>query len=378
MRFDKSKSKAFRASEAWKSTDADFVFDETLGQKRLHSFSGNERNCLFLNRGGKQFTDISQICGADNIADGRTFVYWDYDRDGWQDIALVNANAPLLSFYRNSIGEMTEAGGQAGHIIALRLVGGNRAATSSSVVSNRDGFGAKVEVDLGGMKLRREHRCGEGFCAQNSATMIIGIGDHDTARSVKVRWPSGKSNTIENVPHGTLLTSFENLEESTDGSGFNSALYPASARTASQTTQIKVSSPRLTLSLPTEPSSSPNVLRVYTTMATWCVACKHHLPQIETLRSTFDNSEMEIYGVPVDSEDTATKLKTYESTFKPAYKLLANLTSEQRSVVQAQLTEELGSEVLPSTIITDKKGHILRSLKGIPTVSDIRKLARDQ
>ena len=74
------------------------------GKQLRHSFSGHERNHLFLNRDGKRFDDVSVISGLDNIADSRAFVYWDYDRDGWQDIALVNANYPLLNFYRNEIG----------------------------------------------------------------------------------------------------------------------------------------------------------------------------------------------------------------------------------------------------------------------------------
>ena len=103
VRTDIKTPKTFRASKDWKDEEQiagneEFVLDEGGGQKQLHSFSGYERNCLFLNRAGKQFTDVSLISGLDNIADGRTFVYWDYDRDGWQDIALVNANSPLLNF----------------------------------------------------------------------------------------------------------------------------------------------------------------------------------------------------------------------------------------------------------------------------------------
>ena len=32
----------------------------------------------------------------DSIADGRGFAYFDFDRDGWQDVVLVNSNAPQL------------------------------------------------------------------------------------------------------------------------------------------------------------------------------------------------------------------------------------------------------------------------------------------
>ena len=55
---------------------------------RADSQTGNERNHLFLNRAGARFVDISPLSGMDTPADSRTFVLWDYDRDGWQDVSV--------------------------------------------------------------------------------------------------------------------------------------------------------------------------------------------------------------------------------------------------------------------------------------------------
>ena len=102
------------------------------GTLQVHSLSGKERNHLFLSAGGKQFTDISMISGLDNIGDGRGFVLLDYDRDGWQDIALVGANRPLLSLYHNRIaGADDPADKTRARMIALRFVGGAREAKPS-------------------------------------------------------------------------------------------------------------------------------------------------------------------------------------------------------------------------------------------------------
>ena len=58
-----------------------------------------ERNHFFLNMGsGKEFVDISALAGTDSASDGRSFALFDYDRDGWQDIVVVNANQPLPIF----------------------------------------------------------------------------------------------------------------------------------------------------------------------------------------------------------------------------------------------------------------------------------------
>jgi hypothetical protein len=128
--------------------------DEELGGASL---SGFERNHLFLSSGGVKFADISGISGLDDPADGRSFGILDYDHDGWPDIALVNANAPMLELYRNRIGShpATLANPAGGRMIALRFVGGNRAAKPTRTASARDGIGARVTVDLGDAKLLR-------------------------------------------------------------------------------------------------------------------------------------------------------------------------------------------------------------------------------
>ena len=74
-------------------------------------------------------------------------------------------------------------------------------------------------MDLGDARIVREHRCGEGWSTQNSATMFVGIGAHATVASVSVRWPSGKTTSTQAVPEGTLLTAYENPADSPSGRG---------------------------------------------------------------------------------------------------------------------------------------------------------------
>lgn len=166
-----------------------------------HSYSGWERNRLFLNRGGRGFTDISSISGVDNVADGRSWGALDFDRDGWTDIALVNANTPLLNLYRNRIGDLGNRNG----MIAVRLVGGSESPHSSDL-SNRDAIGAVVTVTCGDRKFRRVRNCGEGFAAQNSATLMIGLGEVVEPVRIDVAWPSGRISRADGIEPGTLVT----------------------------------------------------------------------------------------------------------------------------------------------------------------------------
>ena len=50
------------------------------------SFSGYERDALFMNRDGKKFFDISGVSGIDSITDGRAAVFADFDNDGDYDV----------------------------------------------------------------------------------------------------------------------------------------------------------------------------------------------------------------------------------------------------------------------------------------------------
>ena len=59
----------------------------------------------------------------------------------------------------------------------------------------------------------REHRCGEGFASQNSRTLLIGIGEHEVAEQIRIRWPSGRSTELGEVAAGSLVTVFETGRE---------------------------------------------------------------------------------------------------------------------------------------------------------------------
>ena len=214
MRSDESLPETFRDESQW-------IIDPTTGARRpeferfnlygtefhKHPYSGNERNKLFLNAGGKDFIDISGISGADEIADSRTWVRWDFDKDGRSDIAVVNANKPLLSWFRNT---SARAGhGPDNHFITLRFEGANKEPRPTDAASNRDGYGARAVVKAGDLHIEREHICGEGYAGQNSATMLIGIG-RATEATISVHWPSGLVTGPASVGAGEMTICQEN------------------------------------------------------------------------------------------------------------------------------------------------------------------------
>lgn len=299
---------------------------------------------------------------------------FDYDHDGWQDIAIVNTNAPFFELFHNEIGtdsgsSHSRSGQRAGEMIALRFVGGNHAAHASGY-SNRDGYGARVVVGLGETRIVREHRCGEGFGAQNSATMLIGIGGRARAEFVSVRWPSGAVQRVSDVEAGSLLTLFEDSSQSPDGSGFLRAPYRIPAKKGKRAARR---SDRDRMVVGPSLETAPARLRLYTTTATWCDACKRSLPQLAAIRAAFGGTELLMLGVPVDEDDGSQKLAAYVAKYEPAYQMLSELPESAVSEVISRVVAALDDEVLPASIVTDGQGNVLDTLAGVPSISALRK-----
>jgi enediyne biosynthesis protein E4 len=164
-----------------------------------YSHSGNERNRTFLNQKGRSFMNISPVSGSDLIQDSRSFVTLDFNRDGRQDIAVVNANRPKLQMLKN----MMEA--DANGFIAIRLIGGNQLSGPSDGYSNRDGIGARILVETESGKILRVLSAGEGFASQNSKTIIVGLGRAGCAKRISVTWPSGRVTEGGGFQSGSLL-----------------------------------------------------------------------------------------------------------------------------------------------------------------------------
>ena len=338
------------------------------GMTPLQSWSGHERDHLFLNHAGKQFVEVSGISGLDSPLDGRAFALLDYDRDGFSDIAVVNANAPLFMLYRNRIGE-----GSRGRMVAIRFVGGSRTAVPAKDAASRDGYGARVTVALGDLTVVREHRCGEGFAAQNSPTMIVGIGDRKEVTSLSVRWPSGAVHQLRDVPAGTLITAYEVPAHSPNGGPFVMAPYVAVRVPEGRPVADGSAAPLL------RPTALPRIdpapkLNLFTTMATWCEACRGELPTIERLRSRFSTGDLAFWGVPVDDLDSEERLSAYVARHRPAYRLLSGIPRGDVQAVARVINDRLKVDALPASAVTDAAGRVLLVTAGLPTISELRRL----
>ncbi len=364
---------SLRDSDVWRND----WFYRVSSSPAAYSFSGHERNHLFLSDKGRQFHDISGISGLDSPADGRSFVILDYDRDGRSDIAVVGSNRPLLSLYRNETRQFElDSPETSGRFLAIRFQGGNRTDQPTDTFSSRDGYGAIVRASVGDETWMREHRCGEGFAAQNSATLRLGIGPHDRVDQLEIVWPSGQRQQVSGVAADSLVTVYENPTDSPTGEAFVVTTYsPAKPVPTVDQPDDKPPIVRLDLTaLPEVETAEPARLRLYTTMATWCSVCKQYAPELHRLRDVFDRGTLAMFGLPIDPDDRPEDLAAYVKRQAPAYRMISDLDAQTRRRVLAHLVDTLGTDAPPSTIVTDQQGGVLLTVGGVPTISDIYRL----
>ena len=132
---------------------------------------------FYLNDGTGLFSEITDRTGPyfeQEKMVGRGSAVADYDNDGDQDLFIVNTAQPAV-LLRN-------ATANGNHWLALRLRGS---------LSNRDGYGARVEVHSGDRVQVAEHRSASSYLSQDDPRLFFGLGRKDRVDGVSIRWPSG-------------------------------------------------------------------------------------------------------------------------------------------------------------------------------------------
>jgi hypothetical protein len=147
-------------------------------------------NQLFHNKGRGRFVEVTLSSGPGLLSKrvGRGVAFGDYDNDGDTDIFIVNNNQPA-TLLRND-------GGNRNHWLMVKTVG---------TKSNREGIGARVKVEAGGLTQVAEVRSGSSYLSQNDLRLLFGLGSSAKVDRVEVRWPSGTVETVENVAANQLL-----------------------------------------------------------------------------------------------------------------------------------------------------------------------------
>ena len=288
-----------------KSTNNEYLDSFALLAQRIrsgNSFSGNERNCAFLNSKNGAFTDVSYSFGLDLIDDSRGLAVMDIDRDGDPDYLLTNRTAPRFRVLRNDINHQN-------NWLVLNLVGDPKMGCSS------DAIGARVEVSVDGRKIFRTLYAGDAFLSQSSKSLRFGLGESTKIDSIKVKWPSG---VVETFDIGSKIGEFTLRQ----GTGKIEAIKPIVFKKKIDSLAPKIPSNddafRIRLS---QPLKLPNQLEfidldgqkkyideltkngplLINLWATWCAPCIEELRDFAVRSSAFRSEGIKVLALSVDN-----------------------------------------------------------------------------
>ena len=157
-------------------------------------FPMHQKKLLLRNVGGGRFEDVTARAGAAFALSevGRGLAVGDVDNDGDVDLLIGNNNGRTrLLINQAPLSPSFGAPGAKKHWLGLKLA-----------------VGARVEISRAKAgSLWRRSRADGSYASANDPRVLVGLGDDASPVSVRVRWPSGKTELFAdvNVDHYVTL-----------------------------------------------------------------------------------------------------------------------------------------------------------------------------
>ena len=319
------------------------------------SFSGYERDPLYLNLGNRKFMDVSGVSGIDSITDGRAGVFADFDNDGDLDVFSTTIQGQAHLLFRNNVG-------QGGNNLRIALEG------TGTTAGGRDAYGSVVRVKTSQGTLTKIKSGGSGFISQHDPRLLFGLGNDARATSVEVTWPNGK---VERFEGDFKAGAFLLLREGT-GRAVSMNLGRANLpdpltpdEVFARGLKIAVGQPLPALNLKTV-AGAPVVLgshlkpgrqMLVNVWATWCAPCRHEMPELERLRPKLAARGIDLVGLNVDSEPDA-DVRGFLRENRVGYPIYVGGV---HAIENLYATDELS---VPLSILVDEKGVVREIIPG--------------
>ncbi len=343
------------------------------------SFSGNERNCVFLNpgRAGGAFANASAVSGLDFPDDGRGVAFLDLEGDGDLDVAISNRTAPRLRLMRNELPADDR-------FVALYLEG-------DGAGTNRDAVGARVELETTDGALRRSVRAGEGFLSQSSRWLHFGLGEGLPTGTVTVHWPGAGRETFSGIGQGGRYRIVQGSGRAAraPARGRQPALEPGEQQPPAPTTGARVvlaprpPSPQLSMrpfgageTLPIAIGRGrPVLLNIW---ASWCAPCRSELLDLTREEDALRAAGLEIAAlstdglgdVPTTTEESARKFMD-EVGFPFSSGMATEETLDKVEIVKRSLFDRRFPLSLPFSMLIDGEGRVAVLYRGGVTAVDL-------
>jgi hypothetical protein len=128
---------------------------------------------------GRGFVNVSASAGLAQTLAARGAAFGDIDNDGDTDVVLGQTDGPAV-LLRN--------GGAKNRWLGLSLAGPK---------GNRQGLGARVTVtDAAGAKQVFDVTGAGSYLSSNDPRLVVGLGGKSAVRTIEVRWPDGRTQTL--------------------------------------------------------------------------------------------------------------------------------------------------------------------------------------
>ena len=296
--------------------------------------------------------------------DSRSFVLADLDHDGRLEVILKNRNAPQLRVLRNAMKDL-------GHSIAFRLRGQK---------SNRDAIGTAVTVEAGTHRQTKYLQAGSGFLSQHTKELFFGVGKVEGPVRATVRWPSGLSQTFENLPVDSRIE----IQEGSDN-------FLAKPFAVSPPSYARAGEPQKLEPLPSsvetwliEPLSAPDFSLPDLAGKTWDLAsfrgsflllnfwstaspsCGEQMRLLRQSWSSLASSGLRIVGINVDDPRDTQAVQTFvtKEGFSFPTLLATPDVAGVYNIVYRYLFDRRRDLPLPTSFLLNKEGMIVKVYQG--------------
>lgn len=317
------------------------------------SFSGYERDPLYLNLGGKKFTDISGVSGIDSITDGRAGVFADFDNDGDLDVFSTTIQNQGHLLFRNNVG-------QDSNFLRIVLEGDEKI--------GRDGYGSVVRVKTSAGTLTKIKSGGSGFISQHDPRLLFGLGKDDIAEWIEVTWGNGGVEKFEGfaASGSTLLLKAGTGKAQVVPTVKTNLSDPLTkAEIFAKGFKVEIAKPLPDFAVKTMNGTASSIRKQFkpgrssliNIWATWCVPCAKQMPELEKMRVRLAARGIDLIGINVDTEKNV-NVKGYVAQKRITYPIVIGGVS---AIENIYATDELS---VPLTILVDESGIVKDLIPG--------------
>ncbi len=178
-------------ADGWKDLIINNGHVQMLPGQRRQDVTYEQAKQLLRNtgKGFEEVTDTALLGDLVRPRIGRGLAVGDYDNDGRVDALASNKDAPTQLFRNQKAND--------NHWVSFKTLG---------TKSNRDGLHAQFILEAGGARQTATVRAGSSYLSSSDRRVYFGLGKAERVTSITIRWPSGKRETLRDLPANVFYT----------------------------------------------------------------------------------------------------------------------------------------------------------------------------